>query len=79
MKIHFAYYNQFKNGIDIAFADNTLLFLSCAQAEKGLHTTPNSQRLIDNLAIEDPLAYTAMALNGELQDWADTMDEDWCP
>lgn len=79
MKIHFAYYNQFKNGIDIAFADNTLLFLSCAEAEKGLHTTPNSQRLIDNLAIEDPLAYTAMALNGELQDWADTMDEDWCP
>ena len=26
MKIHFAYYNQYKNGIDIAFADNTLLF-----------------------------------------------------
>ena len=24
MKIHFAYYNQFKNGIDIAFADNTI-------------------------------------------------------
>ena len=34
MKIHFAYYNQYKNGIDIAFADNTLLFLSCAEAEK---------------------------------------------
>jgi len=49
MKIHFAYYNQYKNGIDIAFADNTLLFLSCAEAEKNLHTTPNSQRLIDNL------------------------------
>lgn len=39
MKIHFAYYNQYKNGIDIAFADNTLLFLSCAEAEKNLHTT----------------------------------------
>lgn len=51
MKIHFAYYNQYKNGIDIAFADNTLLFLSCAEAEKNLHTTHNSQRLIDNLAI----------------------------
>lgn len=45
MKIHFAYYNQYKNGIDIAFADNTLLFLSCAEAEKNLHTTPNSQKL----------------------------------
>ena len=39
MKIHFAYYNQYKNGIDIAFADNTLLFLSCDEAEKNLHTT----------------------------------------
>lgn len=38
MKIHFAYYNQYKNGIDIAFADNTLLFLSCAEAEKNLET-----------------------------------------
>lgn len=55
MKIHFAYYNQYKNGIDIAFADNTLLFLSCAEAEKNLHTTHNSQRLIDNLAIDSML------------------------
>jgi hypothetical protein len=79
MKIHFAYYNQYKNGIDIAFADNTLLFLSCAVAEDGLHTTPNSQRLIDNLAIDDPLTYAALALDGELQGWADAMDEDWSP
>lgn len=79
MKIHFAYYNQLKNGINIAFADNILLFLSCAEAENGLHTTPNSQRLIDNLAIEDPLFYAAMALNDELQEWADAMDEDWSP
>lgn len=47
MKIHFAYYNQYKNGIDIAFADNTLLFLSCAEAEKNLHTTPNLQIFIN--------------------------------
>lgn len=67
MKIHFAYYNQYKNGIDIAFADNTLLFLSCAEAEKDLHTTPNSQKLIDNLAIDDPLKYASLALNGKLQ------------
>ena len=79
MKIHFAYYNQYKNGIDIAFADNTLLFLSCAEAEKNLHTTPNSQRLIDNLAIDNPLMYAALALDCELQAWADAMDEDWYP
>lgn len=79
MKIHFAYYNQYKNGIDIAFTDNTLLFLSCAEAEKNLHTTPNSQRLIDNLAIDNPLMYASLALDCELQAWADAMNEDWSP
>ena len=79
MKIHFAYYNQLKKGIDIAFADNTLLFLSCAEAERNLHTTPNSQRLIDNLAIDEPLKYAALALEGELQAGADAKDEDWSP
>ena len=79
IKIHFAYYNQYKNGIDIAWADNTLLFLSCAEAEKNLHTTPNSQRLIDNLAIDNPLMYAALALDCELLAWADAMDEDWSP
>ena len=79
MKINFAYYNQYKNGIEITFADTTLLFLSCAIAEDGLHTTPNAQRLIDNLAIEDPRQYAALTLDGELQSWADAMDEDWCP
>ena len=42
------------SGIDIAFTDNTLLFLFCIEAEKNFNTTPNSQRLIDNLAIDNP-------------------------
>jgi len=41
MKKHFAYSNQYKNGIDIAF-DETV---------RNLHTTPNSQRLIDTFLI----------------------------
>lgn len=65
MKKYYAYYNQYKNGIDIAFDDNVLLFFSCAEAEKNLHTTPNFQRLIDNLAIDEPLKYTALALDCE--------------
>ena len=79
MRINFAYYNQYKNGIEIAFTDNTLLFLSCAVAEDGLQTTPNAHRLIDNLAIEDPRQYAALAMDGALQGWANAMDEDWCP
>ena len=66
MKKHFAYYNQYKNGIDIAFDDNVHLFVSCAESEKNLHTTPNSQGLIDNLAIDDSLKYAALALDCEL-------------
>lgn len=76
MKKHFAYYNQYKNVIDIAFDGNVLLFVSYAEAEKDLHTAPNSQRLIDNLAIGNPLKYAALAMNCELQAWADAMDED---
>ena len=76
MKKYFAYYNQYKNGIDIAFNDNVLLFISCAEAEKNLHTTPNSQRLIDNLAIDDPLKYAALALDCKLQNLANAMDDD---
>lgn len=56
-----------------------LLFVSCAEAEKNLHTTPNSQRLIDNLAIDEPLKYAALALDCELQNWSDAMDTNWDP
>jgi len=49
MKKYFAYYNQYKNGIDIAFDDNVLLFISCSEAEKDLHISPISQEIIDNL------------------------------
>lgn len=76
MKKYFAYYTQYKNRIDIAFNDNVLLFISCAEAEKNLHTTPNSQRLIDNLAIDDPLKYAALALDCKLQNLANAMDDD---
>ena len=30
-----------------------------------------------NLAIDNPLMYAALALDCELQAWADAMDEDW--
>lgn len=39
----------------------------------------NSQSLIDNLAIDEPLKYAALALDCELQDWADAMDTNWNP
>ena len=50
MKIHFAYCNQYKNGIDIAF-DETV---------RNLHTTPNSQRLIDTFLINHKILQNAI-------------------
>ncbi len=43
IKIYFTYYNQYKNGIDIVFVSNTLLFLSCTETENNLHATSNFQ------------------------------------
>lgn len=77
MKINFAYYSKYKNCIDITFDDNTLLFLSCSNAENRLVTTLGAQRLIDALAIDNPRTYAALALDGELQSWSDAMNEDW--
>ena len=59
------------------YYENTFCLLQPIQEWKNLHTTPNSQRLIDNLAIDNPLMYAALALDCELQAWADAMDEDW--
>lgn len=50
MKKHFAYSNQYKNGIGIAF-DETV---------RNLHTTPNSQRLIDTFLINHKILQNAI-------------------
>lgn len=75
MKIYFSTNAK----INITFTDNMLLFLSCAEIEKNLHTIPNSQRLIDNLTIDESLKYATQALGGELHSWTDAMDKDWSP
>ena len=65
--------------------ESTLLLLttrysfSHVQTPKRIFIPHLTQRLIDNLAIDEPLKYAALALDGELQAWADAMDEDWSP
>ena len=44
------------------------------QAESGIRTTPNSQRCLNALAIDHPLEYARLALDGELQAWVDAED-----
>ena len=54
-----------------------LLFLKvidCNIAEEGLRTTPCSQNSLNALAIDEPLEYARLALDGEMQAWVDAID-----
>lgn len=79
-KFIYATYNPYCNSIDITTFDNVLLRIDCNKAEDGLKTTPNSQRLLDTLAIDNPLEYARLVMDNEMQVWIDAEDslEVWC-
>ena len=64
------------NSIDINYYNGFILRIDCGKAEDGLITTPNSQRLLDALAIDKPLEYARLYLNHEMQDWVSAVDID---
>jgi len=72
MNIVHAEYNQFHNSIDINYYNGFILRIDCGRAEEDLTTTPNSQRMLDALAIDNPLEYARLYLNSEMQDWVNT-------
>ncbi len=74
MKLVHAEYNMYHNSIDINHYNGYILRIDCAKAEEGLKTTPNSQRLLDSLAIDNPLEYARMYFNNEFQIWIDAED-----
>lgn len=43
-------------------------------AEDGLKTTPCSQCALDDLAIDEPLEYARLYLEGNMQMWVDAED-----
>lgn len=71
MKLIYATYNQRYNSIDITTFDNMLLRIDCNKAEGGLKTTPNSQCALNALAIDNPIEYARLVLDGEMQAWVD--------
>lgn len=79
MKMIYATYNQYCNSIDITTFENVLLRIDCNKAEDGLRTTPGSQCSLDALAIDNPLEYARLFLDGEMQNWIDAEDslETW--
>ena len=74
MKLIHVEYNPMHNSIDINYYDGYILRIYCNQAESGIRTTPNSQRCLNALAIDNPLGYARLALNGEMQAWVDAED-----
>ena len=62
-----ASYNMYHNSIDITTYDGYILRIDCNKAEDGLITTPCSQNSLNALAIDEPLEYARLALDGEMQ------------
>ena len=74
MRYVHAEYNMQTNSIDITTYENYILRISCEVAERNIRTTPCSQCALDNLAIDNPLEYARLALDGEMQAWVDAED-----
>lgn len=74
MNIIYADYNIYHNSIDIATSAGYILRIDCGKAEEGLKTTPGSECALNALAIDDPLEYARLYLEGNLQMWIDAED-----
>lgn len=62
------------NSIDVTHYSGYILRIGCSQAEAEIRATPNSQRMLDALAIDNPLEYVRLALNDEMQAWVNAED-----
>ena len=74
MNIIYAEYNIHHNSIYIATTAGYLLRIDCWEAEKGLKTTASSESALNILAIDEPLEYARLYLEGNMQMWVDTED-----
>lgn len=74
MRFIYAEYNMYHNSVDVTTFDGYILRIDCSVAEEGLKTTPCSQCALDALAIDEPLEYARLALDGNLQMWVDAED-----
>ncbi|WP_370777460.1 DUF6061 family protein [Roseburia sp.] len=51
-----------------------MLRIDCREAEKNSKTTPGSECALTSLAIDEPLEYASLYLDGNLQIWVDVED-----
>ncbi len=74
MRTIFAEYNPKRNSIDVYTYVGYMLRIDCWEAEKDLKTTSGSDCVLNALAIDDPLEYARLYLDGNLQMWVDAED-----
>ena len=74
MRTIFAEYNAQRNSIDVYTSARYMLRIDCWEAEKNLKTTPGSDCALNALAIDEPLEYAQLYLDGNLQMWVDVED-----
>ena len=72
--VTYAEYNTRHNSIDVMTSAGYLLRVNCEKAEEGLRTTPGSECALNALALDKPLEYVELYLNGEMQMWVDAED-----
>ena len=74
MRTIYAEYNINHDSIDVYTSAGYMLRIDCLEAEKNLKTTPGSDCALNALAIDDPLEYARLYLDGNLQMWVDAED-----
>ena len=74
MNTIYAEYNMYHNSIDIYTSAGYMLRIDCNKAEDGLKTTPCSQCSLNALAIDEPLEYATLYLDGAMQMWVNAED-----
>ena len=74
MNIIYATYNIHHNSIDVYTYAGYFLRIDCNKAEEGLKTTPCSECALNALAIDEPIEYARLYLEGNMQMWVDAED-----
>ena len=74
MRTIFAEYNPQRDSIDVYSSAGYMLRIDCWEAEKNLTTTPGSDCALNALAIDEPLEYARLYLDGTMQMWIDAED-----
>ena len=74
MRTIFAEYTPQRNSIDVYTSAGYMLRIDCREAETDLKTTTGSDCALNALAIDEPLEYVRLYLDGTMQMWVDAED-----